>query len=128
MSTRIRAVSSRRVVERPRERASGEVLRVRIGDRCERRVVLQPVGEAVEEAVDGGVLDRAEQHRRVDGRGDRIPGGVTRRRRDMEELAARLVDEQRVASDEGRSEVRRYGHDAVAPEHDRLAGLQPFER
>jgi hypothetical protein len=38
-----------------------------------------------------------------------------------------LVDEQGVAGDEGRREVRRYRHDPVAAEHDGLARDQPLE-
>jgi hypothetical protein len=105
-----------------------DVARVGVGDRRERGVVGESVGERVEEAVDRRVLDGAEQQRRVHRSGHRGARGLACRGRDVEELTRLLVDEERVAGGERVGERRRYRHDAVAAEDDRLPRREPLEQ
>ena len=128
MSARIRAVSSRRVVDRPAPAAPLHVDGVRRGDRRERRVVGRPRGEGLEEGRDRLVVasrQLGERHRR---RTDRSVDHAGDPRRDVHERTRRLDDDETITGSERLGELGADGDHPVAAEHDRLPGSQVRER
>ena len=105
MSSRIRSDSTSRVVERPAAAAGGDVGVVRLADRGEHGVVGQPAGERLEERRELVVRAGREVGEGGDGRVDRSRRGGVLGRRDVQQIARLLDDEQPVPRRERRRQL-----------------------
>ena len=128
MSARIVAESSSRVVDRPRRRADATSAAFASAIGAKTGIVGEERGKACEEVADlivgapgepGEAIDRS-RHRRLD---EPVFGS-----RDVQEVAGVLDDDQLVTRCERSGKLGADVGDSVAAEHDRLAGLQAFER